>query len=142
MTQTFLLKNLVLFGRILRAVGLDAGPSQVLDLAAALEYVDLGNRQDFYYAARALFAHRRNDLELFDVAFQLFWRSRRSEPNAALVEQHPALKTRSLRVPRPYNAPLEDASLQDLQGAPESEQVLIELRQTYSEIEVLRRKNF
>ncbi|HEX9077170.1 MAG TPA: VWA domain-containing protein [Anaerolineae bacterium] len=142
MTETFLLKNLVLFGRILRAVGLDAGPSQVLDLAAALEYVDLGKRQDFYYTARALFAHRRNDLALFDVAFQLFWRSRNAEPNAVLIEQHPALKAKSLRVPRPHHTFQEDAASQDLEGARESEQVLIELRQTYSEIEVLRRKNF
>ena len=34
MPPTFLLKNIVLFGRLLRSVGLDVGSSQVIDLAA------------------------------------------------------------------------------------------------------------
>ena len=67
-------ENLLLFGRVLRAVGLDAGPGRMIDLAAALEHVSVGKKSDFYHAARSLVARRREDLPLFDRAFEIFWR--------------------------------------------------------------------
>ncbi|MCE2501445.1 MAG: hypothetical protein J4G13_11380, partial [Dehalococcoidia bacterium] len=70
-----ILPNLLMFGEVLRRLGLDVGSGNMLDLVRATEFVPIGgNRNDFRLAARALLVHRRSDLELFDEAFQVFWR--------------------------------------------------------------------
>lgn len=69
-----LLNHLLLFGRLLRRLGAQVVTSQILDLLAALEYVDLTNRDDFYWAARSVLVTRKDDLAKFDQAFDLFWR--------------------------------------------------------------------
>ena len=69
-----LLHNLLLFGRILRGLGLDVNPGRMMDLVSALDHIEIGNKADFFYAARTLLVHEREDLELFDEAFDLFWR--------------------------------------------------------------------
>ncbi|MBI3912996.1 MAG: VWA domain-containing protein [Chloroflexi bacterium] len=141
MTQNLLLKNLVLFSRLLRSAGLDVGSGQMIDLAAALEYVDIGKREDVYAAARALFAHRRADLALFDLAFRLFWQSRRLPSLPMPIEPHPALKPKSLRTSGATYREIPDADAA-MQNAPASERVLVELQQTFSPAEVLRKKDF
>ena len=62
-----ILSNLLMFGEVLRRLGLDVGSGNMLDLVRATEFVPIGgNRNDFRLAARALLVHRRSDLELFD----------------------------------------------------------------------------
>lgn len=87
-----LLRHLLLFGRLLRRVGVQVNTSQMLDLLAALEVIDLTRRDDFYWAARAVLVTRRDDLARFDQAFNLFWRNAqaRDMPNfAPLLSQTP-----------------------------------------------------
>ncbi|MEJ2556225.1 MAG: hypothetical protein P8186_08355, partial [Anaerolineae bacterium] len=69
-----LLHNLVLFGRLLRCLGLDVNPGRMIDLVQALEYIEIGRKADFYHAARSLLVHRQEDIPLFDEAFEAFWR--------------------------------------------------------------------
>jgi uncharacterized protein with von Willebrand factor type A (vWA) domain len=52
-----LLHNLILFGRILRGLGLDVNPGRMIDLVNALEHVNIGRKADFYYAASTLLVH-------------------------------------------------------------------------------------
>ena len=59
-----LLHNLLLFGRILRGLGLVVNPGRMVDVVQALEHVQLGRRSDFYYALRSLLAQRREDLQI------------------------------------------------------------------------------
>ena len=68
-----LLQNLTLFGRLLRGIGLPVSTARMLDLAQALPLIEVFRREEFHAAARALLIHRREDLELFDAAFSLFW---------------------------------------------------------------------
>jgi uncharacterized protein len=70
-----LLGNLLRFGQVLRGLGLDAGPGRMIDLARALEHVSIGKKADFRDAACSLLVHRREDLPLFDEAFESFWRA-------------------------------------------------------------------
>lgn len=140
-----LLHNLILFGRLLRALGMDVNPGRMIDLVQALEYVEIGRKEDFYYTARSLLVHDPEDLPLFDQAFELFWRKRaegsfslsslmnlgREEESAALVVMPP---------------PLEELDAPDT-GAGEEEndeelQEIIEVTKTYSQREVLRQKDF
>ena len=69
-----LLDNLLVFGRLLRALGLEVHVGRLLDVAEALQHVDLGAREDVYHTCRALLVHRREDLAIFDRAFDAFWR--------------------------------------------------------------------
>lgn len=70
------IENLLTFGRVLRRLGLDVHPGRMLDVAEALQHVDIGSRDDVYYTCRTLLVHRHDDLELFDRAFEAFWDGR------------------------------------------------------------------
>ena len=96
-----ILHNLMLFGEVLRRLGLDFGSGNMLDLVRATEDVPLGRKQDFRQAARSLLVHRKQDLPLFDEAFQVFWRRpghRRDHPG-------PALDGGAAAIPQPPGSP-------------------------------------
>jgi uncharacterized protein with von Willebrand factor type A (vWA) domain len=61
----------------LRTLGLEVDMGRMLDVVEALQHVDLGARDEVYHACRALLVHRREDLPLFDRAFEAFWGLRR-----------------------------------------------------------------
>src|SRR4051794_23480747 len=70
-----LLTNLMYFARTLRAAGLPIGPGKVLAAAEAVRTVGITNRDDFYWTLHAVFVNRRDQRELFDQAFHIFWRN-------------------------------------------------------------------
>lgn len=91
-----LFSNLIRFGHLLHALGLDVQAGRMIDVAAALEYIDIGRRSDFYHALRALLVHRPQDLSIFDQAFGAFWR----EPLSRESSRPKALgRARSLGAP-------------------------------------------
>lgn len=136
-----LVHNLLLFGRLLRALGLDVNPGRVMDLTVALGQIDLGRRSDFYYAARSLLVHKREDLPLFDQAFHLFWRP----PTEGRFVGVPALSQRPKPKPRAVPPPLRapDPAEPDADN-PNNQppETVLEITRTYSPLEVLRRKDF
>jgi uncharacterized protein with von Willebrand factor type A (vWA) domain len=67
--------NIMHFARVLRAAGLPVGPGRVIDAIKAVEAVGLGSRADFYWTLHAVFVNRRDQLEIFDQAFHVFWRN-------------------------------------------------------------------
>jgi uncharacterized protein with von Willebrand factor type A (vWA) domain len=134
-----LLANLVRFGRLLHDAGADVQAGRMIEVVRALESIDIGRRQDFYYTLRALLVHRAEDLALFDEAFRVFWRAPRGERTK--------LDIRSLGEERRFGKPeVEMPSLRedsDETGAgadgPSPERVLL---RTYSNREILRQKDF
>lgn len=64
-----LLRDLVSFGRLLRAVGAEVGPGRVADAARGLDAVGLRDRRDVYFTLRQTLVSHREELELFDRAF-------------------------------------------------------------------------
>jgi uncharacterized protein with von Willebrand factor type A (vWA) domain len=66
--------NIMHFARALRAAGMPVGPGKVLDAIRAVEAVGLARRSDFYWTLHAVFVNRRDQRELFDQAFHIFWR--------------------------------------------------------------------
>jgi uncharacterized protein with von Willebrand factor type A (vWA) domain len=80
-----LLENLMHFARTLRAAGLPVGPGKVLDAVEAVRAVGITDRRDFYWTLHAVFVNRRDQRELFDQAFHIFWR------NPQLLEKMMAL---------------------------------------------------
>ena len=67
--------NLMHFARALRAAGLPVGPGKVLQAVEAVEAVGLTSRADFYWTLHAVFVNRRDQREVFDQAFHVFWRN-------------------------------------------------------------------
>jgi uncharacterized protein len=133
------LHNLLLFGRLLRRLGLDVNPGRMMDLVSALEQIEIGQKPDFFYAARTLLVHEREDLPLFDQAFELFWRKPAEEGNVewqGFTQRR--RQSRLVVAPPPLEDPMSDAS----DSTSSEEMTVIEVTRTYSDRELLRYKNF
>jgi uncharacterized protein len=137
---SFLLRNLLHFGRLLRSLGLDVQAGRMLDVASALEHVDIGRRSDFYFTLQSLLVHRHQDLALFDEAFRAFWRR---PPGEWSSEDLRALGERRRFAPPQKDVPVvepgssDDGSLPTLPGTIERIAPM-----SYSSREVSRIKDF
>jgi len=69
--------NIMHFARVLRAAGLPVGPGKVLEAVRAVEAAGVDRRDDFYWTLFSVFVNRRDQRELFDQAFHVFWRNPR-----------------------------------------------------------------
>lgn len=132
--------NLLLFGRLLRGLGLDVGPGRLRDLAAALGHVAIGERSDVYFAARSLLVHRREDIVLFDAAFEAFWR--RPREGTSTLDLQALGERRRYRRPgfEPAVAPPAQSSGEDARTSGEPPRLVA--ARTYTAEEVLRHKDF
>jgi uncharacterized protein len=70
-----LAQNILLFARTLRAAGLPIGPGKVIDAVEAVKAAGIGTREDFYWTLHAVFVQRREQREIFDQAFHIFWKN-------------------------------------------------------------------
>jgi uncharacterized protein with von Willebrand factor type A (vWA) domain len=68
-------RQLLVFGRLLRSLGLDTHAGRMLDATEALTHVDIRRRNDVYHTLRALLVHRHEDLATFDRVFDSFWKA-------------------------------------------------------------------
>src|ERR1700693_6418687 len=92
--------NVMHFARMLRRAGLPVGPAETLAGQQALTLVDLGSRTEARTALRTAMIHRHEHREVFDQAFNLFWR----DPTAA--EQAVAMALpEGQKKPKPERAP-------------------------------------
>ncbi len=68
-------RNVIVFGRTLRALGFRVQPDRMVLLAQALDRIGFRNRDDVRSASRALLVRSKEELERFDIAFDAFWRA-------------------------------------------------------------------
>ncbi len=66
-------RHVVTFGRVLREVGLEVGPGRVADALRGIGAVDLTRQEDVYFALRQTLVSRRDELDLFDRAFNAWF---------------------------------------------------------------------
>jgi uncharacterized protein with von Willebrand factor type A (vWA) domain len=113
----------------------------MVDLVSAFDHIEIGNKADFFYAARTLLVHEREDLELFDEAFELFWRK---PAESWEFQQWQGLTRRRKKGPVVTHPPLKEAAPEsNVPDSTNSEPVtVIEVTRTYSDREILRNKNF
>ena len=113
-----------------------------MDLVSALGQIEIGKKSDFFYAARTLLVHEREDLPLFDEAFELFWR----KPADANWNTQWQGMTRRRKKPGPIvtHPPLKEDVPQTNDSASDSAEpmTVIEVTRMYSDREILRHKNF
>lgn len=96
----FFATAVVRFARLLRGAGLLVGPGQVLLALRGLSVIDISRREEVRAALRAVLVQHKEDLELFDQAFELFFRG----PGRALEPLLQELLAQS-RFPRPKGGP-------------------------------------
>ena len=140
-----LAENVMHFGRLLRGAGLPVGPDKVIDALKALQIAGVERRDDFYWTLASLFLDRREQFELYDQAFHIFWRDPKLlERVMALLlpqvigrtpEEQPELSSRVAEAlappPKPGTGPEEPPQKIELDAA-----------FTMSEREVLQRADF
>ncbi|WP_179403930.1 vWA domain-containing protein [Burkholderia guangdongensis] len=73
-TRAVFAHNVVHFVRLLRGAGLPMSPAQAVDAIAALHWIDLTRRDDVKAALATLLVSAPDEREIFDAAFDLFWR--------------------------------------------------------------------
>jgi uncharacterized protein with von Willebrand factor type A (vWA) domain len=134
--------NLLLFGRLLRGLGLDVNPGRMLDVLVGLGHVALGRRDDFYHTARSLLVHRREDLALFDQAFQHFWRAPSQGQWITLLAPSARRKPPVRIAPAPPRLPDAQPPQPPATQPPPEAETIIEVTRAYSAQEALRRKDF
>ena len=127
-----LLSNCVLFGRLLRSLGMDISPTQMVDVVDSLNHVHIGNRQDFKNMLAALWVRRREQQKRFEDAFDSFWQAR--------WESVPLKADSSPRSPQLEWLQPAHSDGQESAETPTSAET--EILQTYSDVEVLRQKHF
>ena len=133
------LQNLLLFARLLRGLSIPVTPTQILDLVEALTQIDLRVKAQARDAARAVLVNRQEHLELFDEAFDLFWRAREKQELARfnlgeLLQQTPQGEIQ-YRLVQANRERKDDR--QYLEQEPHVEKVY-----TYSSAEALRSRDF
>ena len=69
-----LAENIMHFARVLREAGIPVGPGAVIDALDAAQCGALRTRNDFYWTLHAVFIKRRDQRDIFDQAFHVFWR--------------------------------------------------------------------
>jgi uncharacterized protein with von Willebrand factor type A (vWA) domain len=72
-----LARNIMHFARALRAAGLPVGPGRVIDALKAVETVGVQRRADLYWTLFSVFVNRRDQSQIFDQCFHVFWRDPR-----------------------------------------------------------------
>ncbi|MBI3762380.1 MAG: VWA domain-containing protein [Chloroflexi bacterium] len=117
----------------------------MIDLTQALGYIEIGRKADFYHAARSLLVHQREDIPLFDQAFEAFWR--KPADGWTTLDMSTLGRQRRLRRPIVAPPPLKEpkpASPEagNEQPPDEGQPPIIQVTVTYSQREVLRRKDF
>ena len=67
-------ENVMHFARVLRAAGIPVGPDRVIDALRALGATGVARRDDFYWTLASVFLGKREQFDIFDQAFHIFWR--------------------------------------------------------------------
>jgi uncharacterized protein with von Willebrand factor type A (vWA) domain len=136
--------NLMHFARALRVAGLPIGPGRVIDAVHAVRAAGITNRTDFYWTLHAIFVNKRDQHDLFDEAFRLFWR------DPQLLERMMAMLLPQLQVPsEEQRKPTTRRVAEALRGhdpnrklEPAKVEETVDATLTWSDREVLRTKDF
>ena len=142
--QGRLAENIMHFGRVLRAAGLPVGPGRIIDATRAVEAAGVARRDDFYWTLHSVFVNRRDQREVFDQAFHVFWR------NPQILERMMSLMLPTLQADGEADHDMPSRRLLDALfpgrgdggGDEESGEIVGDAAGTYSHQEVLQSMDF
>ena len=140
--------NVAQFARALRAAGLPVGPGRVLRALEAIEVTGIGSRQDLYWTLHAVFVNRRDQRELFDQCFHVFWR------DPKLLERLMQMMLPQLQKPQDDDGeeisrrvaealgPEKQPGQSEAEEEEKEEEIELDMQLTYSAKELLQEKDF
>jgi len=128
--------NILTLVHLLRRAGLAVSTDQVNDFTCALTWVNIGQRDQVYHAARCLLVSRYEHLRLFETLFNAFWRAQ-GETTHSPGQKAP-------RAPRhgQNNEPVLVTYMARKAQESDPELDVADKTATYSDVEVLQRKDF
>jgi uncharacterized protein with von Willebrand factor type A (vWA) domain len=141
-----LAENVMHFTRVLRAAGLPIGPDRVIDAVRAIGVTGIERRDDFYWTLASVLIDRREQFELFDQAFQMFWRDPRLLERAMLLTLAPPVDESGLPE-KPAANRLNEAmppalKPQEAQAGDEEQKIDVDASFSFSAREVLQHADF
>ena len=138
--------NIVHFARTLRTAGLRVGPGQILRAIEAVEAAGLKKRDDFYWTLHSVFVNRRDQREIFDQAFHVYWRNPRllEKMMEMLLPQvgMPASEDERKQLSRRLQEVLQPGRGEAPTDEDEPPEVEVEATFTVSDREILQHKDF
>ncbi|MDZ7599851.1 MAG: VWA domain-containing protein [Hoeflea sp.] len=137
--------NIVYFARVLRKAGLKVGPAAVRDAVEAVQIAGIGSREEFYWVLHSVFVKRREDHQVFDQAFRLFWRTRDLVEKMIAMFSPVAMETVRREKLKAGETRVSQALFEGHEKArpPEDKPIIdIDARETVSGNEVLRQQDF
>jgi uncharacterized protein with von Willebrand factor type A (vWA) domain len=131
------------FARVLRAAGLPIGPDRVVDALRALQAAGIERREDFYWTLAAVFLSKREQQELFDQAFHIFWRDPQMlERIMSLLLPQIQGRAGQAEPPQAGNRLSEALYSKREQARQEEQQIEIDASLTFSPSELLQHADF
>jgi len=138
--------NIMHFARVLREAGIPVGPGAVLDALDAAMMGSLRTRDDFYWTLHAVFVKRRDQREVFDQAFHVFWKKPKMLEQLMQLFFHQVARDAGEKAKqagfRRLAEAMFDARESQSQQREKKDDIEIDASFTASAQEVLRRKDF
>jgi uncharacterized protein len=136
--------NVMHFARLLRRAGLPVGPAETLAAQQALSLVDLGSRAESRTALRTAMIHRHEHQQVFDQAFNLFWRDPTAAEQAVAMALLEAQKEKKQDRAPPGSRRVAEAMAQprERRSRPEDEPPVMDAVLTVSDRERLQQMDF
>ncbi len=131
------------FARVLRAAGLPIGPDRVIDALRALQTAGIERREDFYWTLAAVFLSKREQQDLFDQAFHIFWRDPQMlERIMSLLLPQIYGRAGQAETPAASNRLSEALYAKREEAQQEEQQIEIDASLTFSQSELLQHADF
>ncbi|MBS0644866.1 MAG: VWA domain-containing protein [Acetobacteraceae bacterium] len=136
--------NVMHFARLLRRAGLPVGPAETIAAQHALTHVDIGSRSQVRTALRSVMTHRHEHQDVFDQAFNLFWRDPSAAEQAAAMALLDAQKKPKPEKPPPAARRVAEAfaNKSDKPPQPQDEPPHVDMTMTVSDQERLQQMDF
>ena len=135
--------NVMHFARLLRRAGLPVGPAETLAGQHALSLIDIGDRGQARTALRTAMIHRHEHQDVFDQAFNLFWRDPTAAEQAAAMALLDAQKDKRPERPPPGSRRVAEAFAKPREAKPrDDEPPVMDAVLTVSDRERLQRMDF
>ena len=131
------LPNLLYFIDALRRAGISISVEQSIEVSQALELINLGSRQQVYYAMRGVLIKRKEDLLLFNQLFNLFW----SSPKAKMQRGQSARRVMRRQELEPQRLSIATLMAQKA-GQSDPQLDLADKAGSFSATEMLQQKEF
>ena len=135
--------NVVHFAALLRRAGLPVGPDSVIAAGQALDLLGIEDRGQVRAALRALMVQRHEQQDVFDQAFELFWRDPTAANQAAMLAMLDGKKPKDDHRPTPGSRRVAEAMASPREQRPREERPPeLDATMTVSEREQLQSMDF